>query len=342
MATLNLKKISTVYASQASVSNKIKPDLPQTFGERLRSHLTLADMCTLFMAAFYALLGIIYFEKVPGAAWNIAADIVFSAMLITLALNEERLNSPWAFPLLILRRFFMLPGILLMYNQAPTYIVLLNPHDQDAALIAIDYAIFGVNPTQWIYRFAHPALTEFFQICYFFYYIIPIAIAVELFVRRGDKATERLMYFGFLISFAFYLSFLLYFFVPAVGPCFTLHDFSRIRIELPGLWLADVFRNIIDAGWGTATANPIATVDRNCMPSGHTMMTLVNIVASYRFRLKLRYVHLFIGVGIVVSTVYLRYHYVIDLIAGAVCSVVTLWLAHRLRSWFRSKGFQRA
>lgn len=342
MAAFNPSKTATPRVSQTPAINGVAPKRKQTLRERLRRELTLADICTLCMAAFYTLLGVLYFDKAPNAARNIAANVGFSAILITLVLNEERLHSPWTFPFLILRRFFLLPGILLMYFQAPVYVVLLNPHDQDAALIAIDRALFGVNPTQWIYQFARPALTEFFQICYFSYYIIPIAIAVELFLRRGAEATERLMYYGFLISFAFYLSFLLYFFVPAVGPCFTLHDFSRTRVELPGLWLADVFRNIIDAGWGTMTPNPIATVDRNCMPSGHTMMTLVNIIASHRFRLKLRYVHTFIGAGVIISTVYLRYHYVIDLIAGAVCSIATLWLARRMRLWFRAKGFERA
>jgi len=46
------------------------------------------------------------------------------------------------------------------------------------------------------------------------------------------------------------------------------------------------------------------------------MLTIVNIVLAFRFRSRLRYVFLCIGSSLIFATIYLRYHYVIDVLVG--------------------------
>ncbi len=50
------------------------------------------------------------------------------------------------------------------------------------------------------------------------------------------------------------------------------------------------------------------------MPSGHTQMVLMVLFLARRYEKVLFYVFLPIICGLILSTVYLRYHYVIDLI----------------------------
>lgn len=318
------------------------------FVAQAREHLTLADIATLTIALFYTILGFVFFDKAPNVVLNLALNILLCIALTALAVNEDRLTSP---PLILLRRFFLLPCIFFMYSQAHVYVILVNPHDVDDMLIRFDHNLFGVNPTEWMQQFIHPLLTEFFQTCYFLYFWIPLVLSVEFYARykqRGIDEQQRkermddFMHYSFLLCFTFYCSYLLYFIAPAVGPCFTLHNFATIRQELPGILLADFYRNVVDAGWGTDTTTPILSVHRNCMPSGHTMVTIVNVIAAFRFRSKFRYIYAVIGTGIIIGIIYLRYHYVVDMLAGIVCAFMALWLAKHLRAWFRAKGFLQA
>lgn len=302
----------------------------------------LAELCTLIMLLLYAVMGCIYFHDVDGAAMNITLNLLITIVLLILIIGEEYFTRVNLKALIIVRRFFLLPGIFFIYSQTHLYVTLVNPFEADGLFIQLDRWILGVNPTEWIYQFANPVLTEIFQLCYFLYFIIPLGISIELYQRSKKEGLGNLMYFGFLLSFSFYCSYLLYFIAPAVGPCFTLHNFSTIRQELPGVFVTNIIRDIVDAGWGITYPNPVLTVHRNCMPSGHTMLTIVNVVAGFMFTSRLRWFYSVVGAGIIVSTIYLRYHYVVDLIAGAICASLALWVAMRLRVWLQKRGFSRA
>ncbi|MBK7259384.1 MAG: hypothetical protein IPI01_16580 [Ignavibacteriae bacterium] len=79
--------------------------------------------------------------------------------------------------------------------------------------------------------------------------------------------------------FGFYLSYLGYFALPAVGPRYTLHDFNSLDAEIPGLWLTPalqlVRRNWESIPMGVSSAAAMAATQRDVFPSGHTTLTLV-------------------------------------------------------------------
>lgn len=308
----------------------------------LQKKIYLAELCSLAMLLLYAIMGCIFFREVESAAINITLNLIVTVTLLTLILGEEYFNRVNLKLLILARRFFLLPGLFFIYSQTHLYVTLVNPFEADVLFIQWDRWLFGTSPTQWIYQFTHPLLTEIFQLCYFLYFVIPLGLSIELYLRSKKEGLEKLMYFGFLLSFSFYCSYLLYFIAPAVGPCFTLHNFSTIRQELPGLFFTNTIRDIVDVGWGITYPNPVLTVHRNCMPSGHTMITLVNVVAGFMFASRFRWFYSVVGAGIIISTIYLRYHYVVDLIAGVFCAIIALWLATRLRIWLQNHGFSRA
>jgi membrane-associated phospholipid phosphatase len=66
-------------------------------------------------------------------------------------------------------------------------------------------------------------------------------------------------------------------------------------------------------------------VTRDAFPSGHADIALLSIVLAFQFRVKIRWVIGVIGVSLIIATVYLRYHYVIDLIGGGVLAVITMY-----------------
>ena len=226
---------------------------------------------------------------------------------------------------MMLRYFYIIPVIYLMYDQSHLLVPVVHPELYDDALIFVDRLIFGVDPTIWISKFSFPALTEYFQICYFLFYLMPIVHAMELW-RRNEFTQLEL--FARCMAFGFFFSHLLYFAMPAIGPRFTLHDYSSVNLDLPGFFLTNILRGIIDAGGGITwgSANPAIIVNRDCMPSGHTMMTVANIVLAFRYGSQLRWLFAIIGGSLVIATVYLRYHYGIDVLVGAILAIVVLTL----------------
>ncbi len=296
---------------------KTQENLPFT---QKRSLLRTIDIYCLFQIIVYTIFAIIFSSYIPEYQRLIATNILLCCGIIGLNYLLLRRGNFffWSVNTLIL------PGIiLLLFMQVFHYISPLHHRDFDSELIAADYAIFGVNPTYFLDSYAFPLLTEILQIAYVLYFFHPIAQGIELYKDRRYNELNTLMR---QITFAFLLSYLLYFFLPAIGPRFTLHNYASTNTDLPGLWLTNALRLFIDSGDNVAlgTANPALTVHRNCMPSGHTMISVTNLLLAFRFRVKARYILAVLTALLVISTVYLRYHYVVDVLAGLILVGIVL------------------
>ncbi len=188
----------------------------------------------------------------------------------------------------------------------------------DDALIAIDRAVFGGNPIDWFAAIASPWLTEITQVAYTMFYPLVVAVGAELYLRRAEADFQR---FNFACACVFLGTYIGYLLVPAVGPRFTLYDFASIERDLPGLLLTTPLRDFVNVGGlvpvGASRSAALTLAHRDVFPSGHTMMTLVSVWWSWRMRLGVRWGVTVVGALLVFATMYLRYHYVVDVMAGA-------------------------
>ncbi|MDP4116314.1 MAG: phosphatase PAP2 family protein, partial [Bacteroidota bacterium] len=71
--------------------------------------------------------------------------------------------------------------------------------------------------------------------------------------------------------------------------------------------------------------------------SGHTMLTLITMYLAIRLKSRSRYFIVPVGTMLIFATVYLRYHYVIDLIGGAAFMMFSLWTGRLLFNWWQKK-----
>jgi membrane-associated phospholipid phosphatase len=117
-----------------------------------------------------------------------------------------------------------------------------------------------------------------------------------------------------------------------------LHDFNMVNSDLPGIWLAEGIRDFLNAGESIPknAVNVLAIAQRDVFPSGHTQMTLITIILAFRYKVNCRYIITFFGGLLVISTIYLRYHYVIDIIGGIIFVLPTLWLAPKIIRWWEA------
>jgi membrane-associated phospholipid phosphatase len=284
------------------------------------------------LIAFWLILSIIrliFHARIPHWPSIILADLSACFVVWALAWAAHSSGSRW---MKHVHNWAAFPLVVFTYKQI--YFMVGPIHqgkDYDALLIAMDRWIFRLNPTEWLAGLANPFLTEALQIAYSLFYVFFIAIGLELY-RKPDLSQFR--YFRFTVVYGFFISYLGYFFLPAVGPRFALHDFSKIDIELPGLFLTPALRwfvNIFESIPSGAThAAALASAQRDVFPSGHTMMTLVAGALAYRYSLKVRHYALFVGILLLFATVYLRYHYVIDLVAGSLLALLCMQTSRKV------------
>jgi membrane-associated phospholipid phosphatase len=223
---------------------------------------------------------------------------------------------------------------ILIYTNLHDTIGFVNPHDVHHFLIALDREIFGVQPCVWAERFITPARTEAMSLLYMNFLWIAPSVSVVLLVRRR-WSEFRAATLGVVICF--YMGYFLYLVFPAAPPRLVLvYQFKKTLMGYPGL--LSTF---------SARAFELLPLDsRAAFPSLHAAVSLLALVYAWRFARPLFYLLLPFAVGLWASTIYLRHHYFVDLLAGFALAPAAFVLAPRLDAWWarrqRALGFGTA
>jgi membrane-associated phospholipid phosphatase len=302
----------------------------------ITNRLHSADILIIGFFFLLTAINLVFSSRIPHWELMVLINCVVVALICLLAWARSATGSP---VLAIIHDWHVAPTVFFTFKELYYMIKPLHDgRDYDDILIAADRWLFGVDPTQWLAQYATPWLTEILQIAYTLFYVLFIVLGLELYRRRTLDLFE---YFMFTCVYGFYLSYIGYFFLPAVGPRFTLHSFSALDNDLPGLLLTPYLRWFVNFGgsvpMGVPDAVAIAGTQRDVFPSGHTMMTLVLMYLSIRYKLKLRWFVLVTGALLIVATVYQRYHYVIDLLGGALLMIVCVTTAPYLWKFVKAR-----
>lgn len=288
------------------------------------------DRLNIIGTGLISLVALIFQSRVEHYLLIVVTNVLVSlGILVLVNLDSRRKCKVTTF----IANWYAIPLIFLTFKEMYLMVHPINPHDLDYILIKLDRIVFGTDPTAILDKLATPGLTEFLQICYSSFYILWLILGIDLLRHRNH---EGFLFFLFLLMYGFYSSYVGYLIVPAIGPRFTLYDFAKLNKELPGLYLTRILRDIINSGESiTNVAKAASLAQRDCFPSGHTEMTLITIATAIRYRTKSAMVIIPLGVGLIFATVYMRYHYGVDVIAGALVGIVVLasgrWLESVLR-----------
>lgn len=291
------------------------------------------DLVVVIFYLFLILINIIFHDRVPQWLFFVFANILVILFTFLIAYIESR-SDKWIFN--IIHYWYIAPLVLFTFKELYFLIHPIRPHDYDYLFIAIDRWIFGVDPTRILAKISFPLLTEILQIVYGTFYFLPLILGLVLY---KNKRYLEMDYAVFIIIYGFYLSYLGYFALPGIGPRFTLHNFSTMNLKLPGIFLTDFLRNCVNTGESIppGTLHPAALVQRDVFPSGHTMITLIVMYLSVRLKSRSRYFFIPIGSLLIFATVYLWYHYVVDLAGGFVFMMFALWSGRYIFNWWQRK-----
>jgi membrane-associated phospholipid phosphatase len=273
------------------------------------------DVITCGYLVIIGLLATVFAERIPQWWWYPLAHAMLVLALGIFLLRLPPIPTGW---MRFMRWWYPALLIPFIFHELQYLVHPINPADIDAQLMAIDYALFGVHPTVWFERLTVPWVTEYMQLAYVTFYFLPFILCAPLY-RQGQFLAFRVSLCALLLGY--YVSYLLYFLTPARGPRFYLAVYHTL--PLTGLWLTTPLQATLDALEG---------MQRDAFPSGHTAIAIIVLAMAARYQQRLFYPLLGIAVSLMVSTVYLRYHYVIDVIAGVLLAVwclgVTFWLYH--------------
>ncbi len=268
-------------------------------------------------AFFYAREAGVLGPRYPGGVARLAVVVV---LLAGLALLLRRF--PGSGLVRGLRETVPLLACFLIYTNLHDTIGFVNPHDVHHWLVALDAQIFGLQPCVWAERFITPGLTELMQFLYLnFFWIAPSTSVALLLQRRYPefRATTTGVIACFFIGYALYVAF------PAAPPRLVL--------------VAEFTKNLrgYPVGFSSLSAGAFAllpTDSRAAFPSLHTAASTVALVYAWRYLRTWFWVLLPFVVGLWASTIYLRHHYFVDLVAGWALAPLAVWVAPRIDAWW--------
>lgn len=189
----------------------------------------------------------------------------------------------------------------------------LHPEKMDGVLRHIDQWLLPDTPSLLLQPLVTPWATELFSLCYILFFPYLTFSLIAYFV--GDLARLRAFTVGLFSLYG--IGFLGYALVPAGGPYLALaHEFVAPLVGGPiTTWNAA----LVSAG--------SSGVD--VFPSLHVAVSSFLLGFDFRHKRRRFWAYLLPCLGLWLSTLYLRYHYLIDVLAGFALATLALWLAER-------------
>ena len=133
-----------------------------------------------------------------------------------------------------------------------------------------------------------------------------------LFLKKEVEIHQR---FAFTICLTLGLGYFGYALVPAQGPMYT----QTFQTPLDLYYLQEIKQALMDH----------TRIERDCFPSLHTAITCVCAFSAWRYLRPLFWLFLPMTLTIPIACIYLRYHYVSDVIGGFMLAAFTIGCGSR-------------
>jgi membrane-associated phospholipid phosphatase len=234
----------------------------------------------------------------------------FLAIAVFLTQRAERLPKA----LRVAVDFYPAAFVPFVYESLGPLIAAARGAPRDDLLIAADRAILGGDVTVLLQPLVRPGLAAFFYVAYSTYYFLPIVLGGFLWAKSVEEARR----FIFTLSVCFYVSYVGYFTIPAYGPRAALAYLHTVPLD------AHPVARAIER-----TINELERTKLDAFPSGHTMITVAVLIVAWRRHRKVFWFLLPVALLLIFSTMYCRYHYLVDVLAGIVLAFATVPLADR-------------
>lgn len=293
------------------------------------------DWVTLGYLALVGFL-ILFFhnERTPPAGWLLALHA--TAIMVIHAVIRLHTRYPDCRPASLIRHFYPFLLFAVLYGESERLNLMFVDRYLDAFFIALEERVFGFQPAVvFMKALPHALVGNFFYMAYFSYYIMIIGVGLALYLLTR----EPFWHYMAIVSFVMYGCFLAFLFLPVAGPPAFYMEIPRFanQHQLPynslafppavvkGTWyqiMSVVYRNFESGG--------------AAFPSSHVAVAICTLYFSFRYLPRIRWLHMGAVVAMSLATVYCRYHYAVDVAAGALTAAVLIPVGELLYGKWRA------
>ncbi len=222
------------------------------------------------------------------------------------------------YPLLLIGIFYTIAGY-------QVYMVL--NESLDVYIINFENWLFGIHPTVWLEQFYNPLLNEWMLFAYSIYLLLIPFTTIWLYATKKNQEWRHML--GSLLI-SLFICYIIFSLIPVVGPRVAMAD--QYTLEIEG-FIFRAFTLMLEGG---------AMLDGGAFPSAHCAAATVMLILAYRYAKHLFIIISPLLVTLILATVYGRYHYIVDVIAGIVIGIVGILLYQRLnRYWKLPKSIEK-
>jgi membrane-associated phospholipid phosphatase len=283
------------------------------------SYLLPVDRATMIYLLSLSLIILFFRHYQPNWLYYLIFNFSMIALILLIAKFLSFPNRIAGF----FRHWYPVILFTFLYEEMRYLVHLIFPGFFDLWINHLELALLGSYPTVWLERLSFPLLNEYFLMAYFSYYFLLPVSGIALYFSGKIKEFDSMV---FASAVAFYISYLGFIFLPVEGPRYALAALHQIEIK--GFVFVPLAQWVVKVGG----------LRGGCMPSSHVAVACVVFVFCYRYARRLFY---FLGpliLSLFVGTIWGRFHYFSDVIAGILVGVFSLYLAAKIEGvWRRGK-----
>jgi membrane-associated phospholipid phosphatase len=304
-------------------------------------HHTFVDYAT---QGYLALVGLIIL-CLHGRAmphWLLLLVVHAAGIGLIYALLQFHAAHPNNRVLDFLRHFYPVLLYTGLYRETGELNQLLVSGFLDPFFIRLEARVFGSQPSlAFMDALPYRPVSELLYAAYFSYYLMIVGVGLALYYR------DRRQFFHYLsvLSFVFYVCYLIYIATPVMGPRIFFRGIVDYRLPadiqpvvaptFPAAIEAGVFYQIMARIYHTFEA------PGGAFPSSHVAVAIGTLFFSFRYLRPIRWLHLAAVILLCLSTVYCRYHYAVDVVAGALTAALLIPSGNHLYLRFMKAGQPR-
>lgn len=251
--------------------------------------------------------------------WNfILTRVIFVFAFIFSVIIKRKISKNF---FQLLQNILVFALMTFLYKETAMLNTLIFPKI-DEFLSNLDQNIFKFQPSiEFSKHFNSLFFSELFYFGYFCYYLLPLVVFGILYKFLPQKIEE----FGFILITSFLLYYFIFIIIPAEGPQFYF-PFPDNYIEAQG-----IFGNAIKLIQKNGEAPTAA------FPSSHVGISWIVIFWLYQnLRKSVKYFLPFV-ILLMFSTVYIKAHYFVDVVAGFLTAPIVFFLTFKFYKFLNRK-----
>jgi membrane-associated phospholipid phosphatase len=276
------------------------------------------EWVALSYLGFSGLLMILFRKNLPRVERLLEIHAVVVALIFALIISARRsLTTNWGQGIFgrilrVMRDWYPQAIFLFCFEELGALEQLVHQGWRDSWMLGFDRWLTGVTPTLWLQQHLSPALTDFMQMAYLSYFFFLTVLGFILYIWGADSARDnsprRFAFWSVMTGTmaGYVIGYTISLFIPVESPHYFLSALHTVPLNGgPFTWLSDLIEHY-------------GRVHGGAFPSEHVVGSFVALLGAWRFRRRLFWIFLPFFICMCGSTVYVRNHYIADVLAGIV------------------------